>query len=119
MARKGNAARRFRLAPFHLDRERLAIARCDPNPQRFSRHSFRPASDWVPIWVPNVRHVEGREGVVGEEGCEAGAEAGQVGVELDRAAVKDEQRLEDPLARIGHGVIVATSAASQRRRGER
>jgi para-aminobenzoate synthetase len=45
----------------------------------------------------------------GEELVQAGLEAGQVGVELDRPAVDDEQGLEDAVAGIGHAAIVATS----------
>jgi para-aminobenzoate synthetase len=50
----------------------------------------------------------------GKELGHAGLEAGEVGVELDRAAVDDQQGLEDALlwvgaAGIGHAAIVATS----------
>jgi para-aminobenzoate synthetase len=49
------------------------------------------------------------DGLVRIQLGEAGLEAGEVGVELDRVAVEDEQGLEDAVARIGHGGIVATS----------
>jgi hypothetical protein len=58
--------------------------------------------------------------LAGVEDGEAGAEAGQVGVDFDRAAVEDEEGLEDALGGVGspcvgHAAIVASSAGPARR----
>ena len=53
----------------------------------------------------------------GEQLLETGLESGEVRLQLYRAAVEDEQRLEDALRRIGsprvgHAGIVATSGTA-------